>query len=666
MLTPSRLLFILLSASGLLFLRLSGPLGSSPAWSVVGYLIAFIAMLGIWKQFSSEPKPSRKSFFIIIALGLLFRVLFIGYPVSDDYHRYAWEGRMQTMGYNPYLVPPEAVELTPYRDNNWKGINHKEVAGIYPPVSMLLLRLLAPSYPSPELFRGVLILFDLATLFFLFALLRFKKKSSGALALYALNPFVIVFLIGEAHIDGLQVTFVTACLFLFLSKKFRSAFFALGLAFMSKYIALIFLPLLIHKKTLSKSWFFLLPLLLYIPFLQEGLGLFTSLKVFTTHFTFNSPLFFFFQQILGEAAHWAILFLFMGVGGLHLLIEPRIEKNFFFISLLFLTLSPTVHPWYLILSLPFALLIEKKSFFLLLTTTFLFLLPLYTRNHITGIWAEYAWSKWVIWVPFWILYFLEGHQKKEFKKDLQANSNTSHQKALSFSLVIPTWNEAQRIYQVITDLKQLLDKSDYEIIVIDAGSTDNTLSIAKNAGAKVFLSPQKGRGFQLLEGLNKATKEYTFFLHADCQMEAKGFTSLQQLLHQNPKALGGWHLMSYSNNKSLKLKFIQFLNNFRARFMGIAFGDQLQWVQTEKAKKESLLAPMPLMEDVYLSLAIKSKGSFILNPVPIQVSSRKWNKASFGGNAFLIIRLVFLFLLQIRLGLFNSKDQYFVRKYYKN
>ena len=61
------------------------------------------------------------------------------------------------------------------------------------------------------------------------------------------------------------------------------------------------------------------------------------------------------------------------------------------------------------------------------------------------------------------------------------------------SIIIPTFNEAEMIAMTINHIKNCISHENYEIIISDGGSTDDTLLIAKNQNVKVLNSPIKGR-----------------------------------------------------------------------------------------------------------------------------------------------------------------------------
>jgi glycosyltransferase involved in cell wall biosynthesis len=85
-----------------------------------------------------------------------------------------------------------------------------------------------------------------------------------------------------------------------------------------------------------------------------------------------------------------------------------------------------------------------------------------------------------------------------------------------FSVVMPARNEAPAIAQVVAELVKL--HPDAELIVVDDGSTDDTVSVARAAGARVICHPySKGNGAAIKTGSRAATRAIVVFMDADGQ-----------------------------------------------------------------------------------------------------------------------------------------------------
>src|ERR1700730_5521976 len=83
------------------------------------------------------------------------------------------------------------------------------------------------------------------------------------------------------------------------------------------------------------------------------------------------------------------------------------------------------------------------------------------------------------------------------------------------SIIIPTYNEADRIAQTINKAYAANGEHEIEIVVADGGSADETVSIAKNSGAIALISERKGRAAQMNKGAALSKGEILYFLHAD-------------------------------------------------------------------------------------------------------------------------------------------------------
>jgi dolichol-phosphate mannosyltransferase len=97
----------------------------------------------------------------------------------------------------------------------------------------------------------------------------------------------------------------------------------------------------------------------------------------------------------------------------------------------------------------------------------------------------------------------------------------------SISLILPAWNEAEVIATAVTEAELALSQvaAEYEIIVVDDGSTDNTgnivrdLAVANNHVRLVQHSPNQGYGAAIRSGFAAAEKDLVVFTDADCQFD---------------------------------------------------------------------------------------------------------------------------------------------------
>ena len=188
------------------------------------------------------------------------------------------------------------------------------------------------------------------------------------------------------------------------------------------------------------------------------------------------------------------------------------------------------------------------------------------------------------------------------------------------SIIIPTYNEADQIAKTISEIRMANGEGNIEIIVADGGSTDETISIAKENGAIPLLCEHKGRAAQMNKGASIAKGEILYFLHAD-SIPPNNFTD-QILSAYNKSAASGCFRLTFDyDHWFLKANawFTKFdVNAFR-------FGDQSLFITKKIFQKaggfrEDLL----MMEDQEIIHRIKKLGRFIVMKDVVITSSRKY------------------------------------------
>jgi len=145
---------------------------------------------------------------------------------------------------------------------------------------------------------------------------------------------------------------------------------------------------------------------------------------------------------------------------------------------------------------------------------------------------------------------------------------------LDISIIIPTLNEAESIERLIHRLKNCGCSESHEIIVVDAGSSDNTIELAEKAGAKTLLSPKKGRAPQMNHGAKAAQGDLLYFVHADSLPPEKFCLSIKESLETGSQ-IGGFRFKFDSNKKILAF------NNWTTQFdkIFVRGGDQTIFIK---------------------------------------------------------------------------------------
>ncbi len=192
------------------------------------------------------------------------------------------------------------------------------------------------------------------------------------------------------------------------------------------------------------------------------------------------------------------------------------------------------------------------------------------------------------------------------------------------SIIIPTYNEEKNISRLIAHLINSLKTKNFEILVVDAGSIDNTISLAKKSGVTTLVSPVKGRAGQMNYGVEHAKGDVFYFVHADSLPVTSFFTDIENAIAENYNC--GSFRFQFDSSKIL-LKLNSFFTRFNYLFC--RGGDQTIFVTKDLWQKTgSFNASMLIMEDYDFLERIWNAGKFKLIPKATLVSSRKYDENS--------------------------------------
>ena len=198
------------------------------------------------------------------------------------------------------------------------------------------------------------------------------------------------------------------------------------------------------------------------------------------------------------------------------------------------------------------------------------------------------------------------------------------------SIIIPTINEANNLPLLLSDLSSI--KKEGEIIIVDCGSEDKTIDIAKIYGAKVCISKKRNRGLQLDIGAKNSKGEWLIFLHADTRLTHDWFKKINSFLKGSKNSI--YYFEFKINHKKIIYRVLEILVNFRSKFFKQPYGDQGLIIHRTTYFKNNGFRKIPLMEDVdFLRRLNKKKDLKQLN-LPIFISSRKWERTNIFSQAF--------------------------------
>lgn len=186
------------------------------------------------------------------------------------------------------------------------------------------------------------------------------------------------------------------------------------------------------------------------------------------------------------------------------------------------------------------------------------------------------------------------------------------------SVIVPVLNEGDTLAVSLARLRAALTDDD-ELIVVDGGSTDHSIDIARELADTVLVS-DPGRSTQMNTGAVCARGVWLWFIHADTVLDARHREALNGLASTTP-----WGRFDVRLSQSRPLfRVIAFMMNWRSRLTGIATGDQALFVHRDIFREQGGFPEQPLMEDIALSRTLRAlERPACLRP-PVITSSRRW------------------------------------------
>jgi rSAM/selenodomain-associated transferase 2 len=188
------------------------------------------------------------------------------------------------------------------------------------------------------------------------------------------------------------------------------------------------------------------------------------------------------------------------------------------------------------------------------------------------------------------------------------------------SIILPTYNEAASIGSLLQYLRATAGEPAPELLVVDGGSTDDTVAQARQAGATVLRSPRKGRAAQLNYGAQQAQGELLYFLHADSYPPPGFLADLRRAVAQGYGS--GCYRLAFDHGHWF-LRFSAWCTRFPFTFL--RFGDQSLFVRrTLFVQLGGYREDLQVMEDQELVARLRARAPFRLLPRAVTTSARKY------------------------------------------
>ena len=188
----------------------------------------------------------------------------------------------------------------------------------------------------------------------------------------------------------------------------------------------------------------------------------------------------------------------------------------------------------------------------------------------------------------------------------------------TISVIIPTLNEENALPQTLAQLDNI---KKLEVIVVDGGSEDSTVEIAKAHGWRVLSSPT-GRGVQLNYGAKASSGKMLLFLHGDTLLPDKFDDLILKTIKRKNCAAGAFSLRIDSPRTSLAI--IAHCANLRSKYLQLPYGDQAIFTSRDIYSKAGGYAEVPIMEDYIFIQKIRKYGKIFILEEPVTTSARRW------------------------------------------
>ncbi len=192
---------------------------------------------------------------------------------------------------------------------------------------------------------------------------------------------------------------------------------------------------------------------------------------------------------------------------------------------------------------------------------------------------------------------------------------------MKLSVIVPVLNEEASLRPTLSALRERAEGRAFELLVVDGGSTDDTVARAKHWTGTV-LSTERGRALQMHRGALAAGGDVLLFLHADTRLP-EGWARLLERVWDSgdPPAAAAFRLGF--DAKGWRYRIIEKASLLRMRMTGVPLGDQAISVRRDVYFSVGGFPYVPLMEEYYLLRKLKKRGRVELIDESVLTSARR-------------------------------------------
>ncbi len=201
------------------------------------------------------------------------------------------------------------------------------------------------------------------------------------------------------------------------------------------------------------------------------------------------------------------------------------------------------------------------------------------------------------------------------------------------SVIIPVYNEEECLLR--NDVYYQVISQSGELIFVDGGSSDNTVTLAKKLGR--VISAPKNRAIQMNMGAEGAKYDILLFLHADAFIHLE---SLQHIVNaiENKRYIGGC-FKQVLDDPAIIYRWIAWTGNIRARVSKVFYGDQAIFVRKDVFQQLRGFPEVKMGEDVLFTKKLRRKGRVGILPFAVNCSARRWKRQGVWQTFLLNLRI---------------------------
>ena len=335
------------------------PLGSMLFFGCAAVMVAaYVPMLArVWREQATRRGPLLAAFLLALAFRVPLVIPQVG--SESDLVRYLWDGRVQTLGYNPYQVVPDDPAMAATHTEQTRAMPSRRARSPYPPAAQLFFRLVVTIRDSTRAMKIALALCDVLTIVVLWRWLLVTGRSEWLALAYAWNPLVILEIAHSAHVDALGALWITASVYWLARRRTALASIAFVLAVASKLLPIVLAPLYLGRIRLRDALGGgALMTVFYLTFSRGGTIEVGTIPSVIQNVRFNGEVFRFVARWVGGPQRSAAVA--VGAGLLVALwarwrLDASNPAAWAWPMAIALAFGPVIYPWYLLYFTPFLL-----------------------------------------------------------------------------------------------------------------------------------------------------------------------------------------------------------------------------------------------------------------------------------------------------------------------